>query len=73
VWLLAQESKARPLRIDLFPRALTAESLAAAADSPAVGLWRELAPAYAQFEATHVPPRFKIDGKTGAYVIAPAK
>lgn len=66
VYLIAQHAKARPIRIDIFPARLTTQWLDAHQDSEHSGLWNELAPAFAGFEATRRPAPFLVD-KAGAY------
>jgi murein L,D-transpeptidase YafK len=57
VYLLANDSKVRPIHFDIFPSRNSDESDFA----------RQLQPGLSAFEKTHRPPRVKIDGKTGAY------
>ncbi len=69
VYVLARDAKLRPIRFDIFPSRLdqgVAEKL-----EPAVhrAFWKELEPAYTQFEARHRPAHFRVDGKSGAYRI----
>jgi murein L,D-transpeptidase YafK len=68
VYLIAQSARARPLRIDIFPARLTGPWLEAQKDSNHLGLWRELEPAYRQFEASRKVPAFTV-GKAGQYVV----
>jgi murein L,D-transpeptidase YafK len=65
VFLIAQRARSRP-RIDIFPARLEPAWLAAHAAAPHSGLWAELAPAYASFEATKRPAAFTVDA-SGAY------
>ncbi len=71
VYLLALDAKQRRLPIHLYPFRLTPENLEAVKDAPLAGFWRELAPGYQQFEATHQVPRVTVDRVTGAYQVAP--
>lgn len=71
VYLMALDSKVRPLRFDIFPMRLDATARLAFADSPHLGFWRELTGAYINFELSHRPAPFRIDPKTGAYVVEP--
>jgi murein L,D-transpeptidase YafK len=66
VYLIAQSARVRPLRIDIFPARLTGPWLVAQKDSAHLGLWRELEPAYRQFEASGKVPAFTV-GKAGGY------
>jgi murein L,D-transpeptidase YafK len=62
--------------IHVFPARLDAAglaSLSAGAAADLVGFWRELAPVYQAFEATHHVPVVTIDPRTGAYAVAPAR
>ena len=68
VYLIAQSARARPLRIDIFPARLSIPWLEAQKDSPHLGLWRELEPAYRQFEASRQVPAFTV-GKDGRYLV----
>ena len=67
VFLIAQSARSRP-RIDIFPARLEAGWLTSHADSPHAGLWAELAPAYASFEATKRPAAYSVDA-SGAYKV----
>lgn len=67
VYLLALDSRQRPIRFDIFPRRLDDAGVAAGADSPHAAFWAELKPAYDVFEATRRPARFTVDRRTGAY------
>lgn len=69
VYLLTLDAKKKPSRIDLFPRRLSLDWLDAQQASPHAAFWKELWPAYQQFEATHRVPAFLVDRKTGAYVV----
>jgi murein L,D-transpeptidase YafK len=77
VYLTALDARAngqKQIRVDLFPGRLDEPGLAAliakvGSDSPLLAFWRTLQPAYSAFEATHRPPRFKIDPKTGQYQV----
>lgn len=69
VYLLALDAKVRTIPFHIFPFRLTARALEAHADSPNAAFWGELAPGYQQFEASHRPPRFKVDAKSGAYSV----
>jgi murein L,D-transpeptidase YafK len=71
VYLTVLDARRKPIRIDLFPRRLSAKWLEAQKSSPHAGLWNELWPAYANFEATHRPVAFTVDRKTGAYRVNP--
>ncbi len=64
VYLLSLDAQVR--RVDIFPTRLTAEALEALAGSPHLDFWRELAPAYAQFERTRRPAAYTID-RRGVY------
>jgi murein L,D-transpeptidase YafK len=57
VYLLAADSKVRPIHFDIFPSRASDESDFA----------RQLQPGLAAFEKARRPPRVKIDAKTGAY------
>ncbi len=67
VYLLSLEAKRRPLRLDVFPQRLTRTALSE--PSAWREFWLELVPALEAFEQTHRPPPFKVDPKTGAYVV----
>lgn len=69
VYLIALEAKRRPIRFDLFPMRLTAEALTAAEGEPHLDFWKELAPAYTAFETAHRPAAFRVNPKTGAYIV----
>lgn len=74
VYLLALDARIKPVRIDLFPFRLSEKALAAAKTDSHLEFWKELAPAWAGFEQTHRPAKFKVEAKTGAYVVsAPPK
>jgi murein L,D-transpeptidase YafK len=73
VYLLAYDAKVRPVRLDIFPRRLDADGVKAAEGDPNLDFWKQLAPGYAAFEQNHRPPTFKIDGKTGAYIVTPGR
>lgn len=66
VYLLALKASVRPIRFDIYPFRLEADATAEAG-GPHADFWRQLAPAYASFEATHRPAPFRVDAKTGAY------
>jgi murein L,D-transpeptidase YafK len=70
LYLVAFDSKRRPLRIDVFPARLTRRWLEAA---PAAhrAFWAELLPAYERFEERRRPPAFTVDRRSGAYVVTP--
>jgi murein L,D-transpeptidase YafK len=72
VYLVSLDAKRRPIRFDIFPMRLTPEALQANADAPHASLWSELAPAWAAFEKTKRPAKFKVDPKTGAYSVSVA-
>jgi murein L,D-transpeptidase YafK len=60
--------------IHIFPARLDAAGLAAlttGAPPELASFWRELAPVYQAFEATHRVPVVTIDARTGAYAVAP--
>ncbi len=65
VYLISLDATVR--RIDIFPTRLTAATIEAMKDEALFGFWRELAPAYIQFEKTRRPARYTIDPKTGEY------
>lgn len=69
VYLIALEAKRRPIRFDLFPMRLTPEALSGAEGQPHLDLWKELSPAYTAFEQGHRPANFRVNPKTGAYVV----
>jgi murein L,D-transpeptidase YafK len=61
----------RPVRVHLFPTAMTDADVAAIereAAAPTVELWRSLRPAYERFERTRTLPRARVDGRTGLYL-----
>jgi murein L,D-transpeptidase YafK len=70
LYLIASDSRRRPLRIDVFPARLTRRWLEAA---PAAhrAFWAELLPAFERFEERRRPPAFTVDRKSGAYVVTP--
>jgi murein L,D-transpeptidase YafK len=73
VYLLALDARVRRIPFHIFPARLSKAKLAdLSKDNPNANFWRELEPAFAQFEATKRPPRFRIDPKTGAYRVLPA-
>jgi murein L,D-transpeptidase YafK len=72
VYLVSLDAKRRPIRFDIFPMRLTPEALEANAAAPHAALWKELAPAFASFEQTKRPAKFKVDPKTGAYGVSAA-
>ena len=69
VYLLALDAKVRSIPFHIFPFRMTAKALEAHADSPNAPFWKELAPGYEQFEASHRPARVAIDPKSGAYSV----
>ena len=69
VYLISIDAKRRPIRFDIFPTRLSKEGLATLDDPANTDFWRELAPAYLSFEASHRPPAFTVSKKTGAYVL----
>ena len=73
VYLISFDAKAR--RIDIFPARLSDEVMGslAAEGNPLREFWRELQPAYTQFESTRRPPAFTVDPKTGAYRVKSLK
>lgn len=72
VYLIAQDAKTRPIRIDIFPARLTPEWMAAHADSPHASFWKELEPGFRVFEATKRPAAFTV-GPQGAYRVKEPK
>lgn len=68
VYLITQDSKVRPIRIDIFPSKLTPEFLSAQGESEHAALWRELEPAFTAFESTRRPAAFSV--RNGAYVVS---
>jgi murein L,D-transpeptidase YafK len=70
VYLISHDAQRRPIRFDIFPMRLTAEALEAQRGSVHLELWKELAPAYATFEATRRPAPFRVDPTTGAYRVS---
>jgi murein L,D-transpeptidase YafK len=72
VYLIAQDARLRPLRIDIFPARMTPEWMAEHAEAEHVGLWRELEPAYRAFEATKRPTAFTVS-PGGAYRVREPK
>lgn len=68
VYLIAFDSKTRPIRIDIFPARLTPEWLTTNASNEHAALWKELEPAYAEFERTKRPARFRV-GSSGQYAV----
>ncbi len=66
VYLIAQDSKARPIRIDIFPARMSPQWMAAHAESEHASLWKELEPAFRLFEETKKPAAFSV-GPGGAY------
>lgn len=71
-YLISQDSKTRPIRIDVFPARLTAEWMTAHADSPHASFWKELEPGFRVFEATKRPAGFTV-GPQGAYRVKEPK
>jgi murein L,D-transpeptidase YafK len=71
VYLVAQRSRTRTLRADLFPARLTPSWLESASPTGHLQLWQELLPAYEVFEATRQVPEFAVDPRTGAYRVGP--
>ena len=69
VYLMASDAKLRRLPIHIFPRRLDEAALKSLEASPHHGFWKQLQPAYAQFEQTRRPPVAKVDAKTGAYAV----
>lgn len=53
--------------VHAFPFAMTAAALAAHAEDANIGFWRQLAPAFAVFEAKRIPPATLVRG--GRYVV----
>jgi murein L,D-transpeptidase YafK len=72
VYLIAQDAKTRPIRMDIFPARLTAEWLTSHTDSEHVTLWKELEPAFRAFEATKRPAPFSV-GPQGVYRVKEPK
>lgn len=72
VYLIAQDAKTRPIRMDIFPARLTAEWLTAHTDSEHATLWKELEPAFRAFEATKRPAPFSV-GPQGVYRVKEPK
>jgi murein L,D-transpeptidase YafK len=69
VYLIAIDAKKRPIRFDLFPTRLTDDALKSLEEQPHAAFWKELKPFYDGFEQGHRPVPFKVNGKTGAYVV----
>ncbi len=77
LYVVALDTRLKGGRIDvhIFPRRLDEKGLAALrAESNGNGalwhFWQSLAPAYRSFEVTHRVPRVRVDGRTGAYLLA---
>ncbi len=67
VYLIAQDSKVRPIRIDIFPAKLTTEFMSTNAKSEHAALWKELEPAFSSFEDSKRPAPFTV--RAGAYLV----
>ncbi len=65
VYLIAFDSKRRPIRFDIFPFKLDGD---VPAESEHASLWKELKPAYLAFEQSKRPAKFTVS-KTGAYIV----
>lgn len=72
VYLITQDAKTRPIRIDIFPARLTSEWMSAHADSTHAALWKELEPAFRVFEASKRPAAFSV-GPRGVYRVKEPK
>ena len=70
VYLMASDAKVRPVPIHIFPRQLDEAGLKALQPSPHFEFWKQLQPAYTQFEQTHCVPSFSVDAKTGSYAVS---
>ncbi len=66
VYLVSLDAQVR--RIDIFPMRLPEGALDNASDVN-LSFWLELQPAYTQFDKTHRPAAYKIEPKTGKYVV----
>ena len=69
IYVLALEAKAAgqsQIPVHIFPFKLTERSLAPRQTSPWIEFWKELEPAYRQFERTRYVPSFKV-GADGSY------
>jgi len=73
VYLMALDAKRRPVHVDLFPRRLDDDGLKALDGDAHLDFWKQLAKGFAAFEASRRPPTVKIDPKTGAYMVLPAR
>lgn len=76
LYVIATDARAagqREIPVHVFPRRLDEKGMAALArEGPEhLAFWKSLQPAYAQFEQTRRPPKVSVDGKTGAYIVAP--
>lgn len=72
VYLIAQDAKTRPIRVDIFPARLTPEWMTAHADSSHLSFWKELEPGFRVFEVTKRPAAFTV-GPQGAYRVKEPK
>ena len=72
VYLITQDSKTRPIRMDVFPARLTQEWMSSHADSPHASFWKELEPGFRVFEGTKRPAAFTV-GPQGAYRVKEPK
>lgn len=72
VYLIAQDAKVRPLRIDIFPARLSPEWMTEHAEADHAPLWKELEPAYRLFEGLKRPAGFSV-GPGGAYRVREPK
>lgn len=72
VYLITQDSKVRPIRMDIFPARMTSEWMTAHAESEHAALWKELEPAFRLFEEAKKPAPFSV-GAGGAYRVKEPK
>lgn len=69
VYLMATDAKVRRLPIHIFPKRLDEAGLKSLEGSRHHAFWKQLEPAYLQFDQSHRPPNTRVDGKTGAYAV----
>ncbi len=72
VYLIALDSKARPIRMDIFPARMSSPWMTAHAKSEHAALWKELEPAFRLFEEAKKPAAFSV-GPRGAYRVKEPK
>lgn len=72
VYLITQDSKVRPIRMDIFPARMNSQWMTAHAESEHAALWKELEPAFRLFEEAKKPAAFSV-GAGGAYRVKESK